>query len=371
MPKRTLMAAEERRMTVAEKMAEQLTAYFLEKGLYEDVSPSIDSSHIAPAAASSDVIPASELQAAFAGLAVRGVGYGRVEGEDEPNTVFIYVTRSSRKKEKALLSEFGGQIRLEKVGRVSVRPELAASATNYGNTWRDGTRTACGSSIGIAGEQSAGTLGALLFGPDGDLHCLSNNHVIGGCNHTPQGQPILAPSTIDVRPGGPGVEQIALFERLNELRSGDIAHVPTQTIDAAIGRVSDNSLVSSLQGEFFDTPPDARAPLMAEPVMKVGRTTAFTQGIIESRIPVLLPLPYKAKKFTATVNFANVWTVVSADRSAFALPGDSGSLVVAEDMQFAVGLLFAVSSDGRRAWIAPMDAVLAALPEFFLASGIS
>jgi hypothetical protein len=75
-------------------------------------------------------------------------------------------------------------------------------------------------------------------------------------------------------------------------------------------------------------------------------------------------------KFTATVNFANVWTVVSADNSAFALPGDSGSLVVTEDGQFAVGLLFAVSSDGLRAWVAPMDVVLAALPEFFLATGI-
>src|SRR5436305_8310366 len=208
------MADNKGRRTEAEAMAEQLAAYFLEKGLYEDVGASIESSLIKPAAASREVIPAGELQTAFAGLAVRGVGYGAVDSGDEPNTVFIYVTRSSRKKEKALLSEFGGQIRLEKVGRVSVRPELAASATNYGNTWRNGTRTACGSSIGVAGEQSAGTLGARLFGPDGDVYCLSNNHVIGGCNHTPRGQPILSPSTIDVRPGGPGVEQIALFERL-------------------------------------------------------------------------------------------------------------------------------------------------------------
>jgi hypothetical protein len=294
--------------TQAEALAQQLTAYFLENGLYEDVGASVESALIVPAAVSGEVIPAGDLQTAFSGLAVRGVGYGTVEGGDEPDTVFVYVTRSSRKKEKALLSEFGGRIRLEKVGNVSIRPELASSATNSGNTWRNGTRTACGSSIGVAGEQSAGTLGALLFGPDKNLYCLSNNHVIGGCNHTPKGQPILSPSAIDARPGGPNVEQIAVFERLDELRSGDIAHVPTQAMDAAVGRILGQDLVSSMQGESFETPSDARAPLLTEPVMKMGRTTALTYGVIESRIPVLLPLPYKARKFAATVNFANVWT---------------------------------------------------------------
>lgn len=349
-------------------MAEQLTAYFLEKGLYEDVGFSAGSSLILPAAASSEAISAGELQA-FDGLAVRGVGYGASEAGREPDTVFIYVTRSSKKREKALLSEFGGQIRLERVGRVSVRPELAASATNHGRTWRVEGRTACGSSIGITGEQTAGTLGALLVGPDG-LYCLSNNHVIGGCNHTPKGQPILSPSTIDVRPGGAGVEQIALFERLDELRSGDIAHVPTQRMDAAIGIIPEIELVSSFQGDFFDSPSEFRAPQSAEQVMKVGRTTGLTFGIVESKIPSLLPLPYKAKKFSANVNFAEIWTVVSADGSAFALQGDSGSLVVSQDGQFAVGLLFACSVDGTRAWIAPMDAVLAGLPGFDLAAGI-
>lgn len=365
------MATKRGRTTEAEALAEQLTAYFLEKGLYEDVGASIEPPRIVPAAASREVIPAAEL-GAFAGLAVRGVGYGVGEGGegDEPDTVFIYVTRSSRKREKELLTEFEGRIQLEKVGRVSVRPELAASATNYGNTWRDGARTACGSSIGVAGEQSAGTLGALLYGPDGTLYCLSNNHVIGGCNHTPIGQPLLSPSTIDVRPGGPGVEQIALFERLDELRSGDIAHVPTQNMDAAVGRVPEEELVSSMQGEYFDTPADARSPVLREAVMKVGRTTGLTRGVIESRVPALLPLPYRAKKFTATVNFANVWTVVSDGTSAFALPGDSGSLIISEDGQFAIGLLFAVSSDGQRAWIAPMDVVLTAFPEFFIATEI-
>jgi hypothetical protein len=355
----------------AEALAKQLTAFFLAHGMYEDAGVSYGRSLVAPAAASSNVIPAGELQA-FAGLAVRGVGFGKGR-EDGNSTVFVYVTKSSRTKERELLSRYEGKVRIKKVGRVSIRPEQASAFASLGLSWRSGDRTACGSSIGVAtgGDPIAGTLGALLRGPDDRLRCLSNNHVIGGCNHTPTGQPILSPSTLDVIAGGPAVQQIATFEWLEELRSGDRDYVPVQVRDMAIAQVQDEGLVSSMQGNFFETPATSRAPGDLEAVKKVGRTTGLTHGYVESMIAELLTLPYRSKKFTATVNYARVWTVRSADGSPFALPGDSGSLVVTEDERFAVGLLFATTSDGRRAWISPMDEIQAALPGFVLATGIS
>lgn len=57
-----------------------------------------------------------------------------------------------------------------------------------------------------------------------------------------------------------------------------------------------------------------------------------------------MPLPYKLKLFAATVYFREVWTVLG-DGVPFALPGDSGSLVVTEDAKSCVGLVFAAGQD--------------------------
>ena len=58
--------------------------------------------------------------------------------------------------------------------------------------------------------------------------------------------------------------------------------------------------------------------------------------------------------------FSNVWTVRSVDGTEFAIAGDSGSLVVAEDNSCAVGVLFAASRSGEYGWIIPMPYVLGA-----------
>jgi hypothetical protein len=50
---------------------------------------------------------------------------------------------------------------------------------------------------------------------------------------------------------------------------------------------------------------------------------------------------------------------VRAAGSPFALPGDSGSLVVNEDASAAVGIVFAANSSGDYGWIVPMPAVIA------------
>jgi hypothetical protein len=90
-------------------------------------------------------------------------------------------------------------------------------------------------------------------------------------------------------------------------------------------------------------------------VKKFGRTTGFTQGIVEALINTPTAIPYKARLFSATVWVQEVWTVRATGGTAFALPGDSRSLVVTEDGTAAVGLVFAAGGAGDYGWIIPAD----------------
>lgn len=351
----------------AEQVALALIEHFLKQNSFEGVESSNTS--MVPA---SVPIPAGAQMAVggFHGLSVRGVGYA--DGELVDPRCYVYVTRSTKKHEK-LLPERVGEVPviMRKVGNLQIKPEIAASSSNGGHAYRFGGKVACGGSIAPTGAQYAGTLGAFLRDGSGDTYLLSNNHVIGACNHLPQGHPITAPSGIDAKVGSDPIVQVGALDRLYELRSGAHTYVPTQRTDAALARVTDARSVSSMQGNWYDTPSTVSPPMAGMKVRKVGRTTGHTFGWVESKIPVLMPLPYKSKDFTATVNFAEVWVVVAPDDETFALPGDSGSLVVNEDASAAVGLLFACSPDGKRGIITSLPEVLSDIGQgFSLLSGL-
>jgi hypothetical protein len=93
-------------------------------------------------------------------------------------------------------------------------------------------------------------------------------------------------------------------------------------------------------------------------VKKFGRTTALTLGIVESYSTTPNPITYQSKHFKGVVWFKNIWAIRTATGGPFALPGDSGSLVVTEDASRAIGVLFAASRSGDYGWIIPMGAVL-------------
>ncbi len=56
----------------------------------------------------------------------------------------------------------------------------------------------------------------------------------------------------------------------------------------------------------------------------------------------------------------NTWTIRGDDGEPFALPGDSGSLVVSEDGSSAIGLIFAVNNAGGYAIFCELAPVLSA-----------
>ena len=343
--------------SAARALAGQLTREFLRNGNYEAAKASLDVSTL------NDVVPASSVtdpsplpDYGFAGLSIQSVGFTR-EADDE--IVQVYVTRGNKRSLERLSKPIAGvEVKVTNLGRVIARPEAISATSVQGNMYERNERIACGSSCAPAGAVYSGTFGALVRS-EGQFMALSNNHVFASCNQVPVGQPILSPSAMDARPQLLAPRELCRHSRIVELRTGTPALVPLVNCDASVARVIDPDEVSSWQGDDrmgYDTPVSTVDPAPHLRVKKVGRTTGVTVGTVEAQL-LMMPLPYKYPNFTATVWFADIWTVKSEDEGQFALPGDSGSLVVTEDGTAAVGLLFATSPKGDYGMIAPINTV--------------
>jgi hypothetical protein len=141
-----------------------------------------------------------DFRSGFAGLSVQCVGCDDTEGQEN---VYIYVTRGIKKKLEAISGDKGGiPVKIVNIGKTIIKPEAVSSATNRGNVFVRRDRIACGSSCQPAGENYSGTIGAIAQRGN-ELFALSNNHVFAACNHTPVGQPIMAPSNADTGPNVP------------------------------------------------------------------------------------------------------------------------------------------------------------------------
>ena len=129
--------------------------------------------------------------------------------------------------------------------------------------------------------------------------------------------------------------------------------------NSALGVIGEVDGVSSWQGgdDGYDTPTATADPKAGTAVKKTGRTTGVTYGRIHTLVSEPIPIPCNARGFKGNVWFKNVW-YVRTDDPPFALPGDSGSLVVTEDGGTAVGLLFSSSSSGNLGVIIPIRHVL-------------
>ena len=353
----------------AQDVALALTKRFLQAGNYVLAGTQGHGPHGArPAAAEAPEFPEYE-EYGFSGLAVQSVGVEEGKDVDDPR-VHVYVTKGSRIPERKI-DDDGKTVRVvvNRIGQVVVKPEAASVTTHGGNVYLRGERVACGSYCAPSAEQYAGTLGALVrkAGQDeehdnGQLFLLSNNHVLAAGNHTPVGMPILSPANRDARPGARAPGEVGRHAEICELRSGDPDLVPPACDDIAIATAVNPTGLSSWQGDDqgYDTPGDHMPPESGVNVKKFGRTTGLTRGVVEARLTPF-PMPYKCSNFSAVVWFENAWTIRGSDESPFALPGDSGSLVVTDDGNYAIGIVFGASGGARGGGygiIIPIDHVL-------------
>lgn len=241
-----------------------------------------------------------------------------------------------------------------------------------------GRRTCCGSSISLANDRGAGTMGALVRDRNNRLFGLSCSHVIAGCGYMQVGMPILAPGVQDVVPGWPEPRVIGRFARSLPLVAGDPQTIGAlENIDAALLDIANESHVSSSQADKFDTPVDVHELTEDDEgeleVEKVGRTTGHTTGKIQSAFDHALEIEFKLvcypehgqlKKFEAIVYSNHLWLASSAGAWNFAARGDSGALVVTKpaggEARRTVGLIVAGTRDGS-ALVLPIRRILNAL----------
>jgi len=297
------------------------------------------------------------------GFAVSGIqAIGYEEGNDDPK-IHIY-TSAGRRVLKGTISIRNHSYNVEttRLGKMVVNPALSG-AHPAGEIYRKNDRIACGSSVAPARENYSGTLGALVD-INGTMYALSNNHVFSACNHVEKGMPIMSPSNSDSRQGFPPID-FSIHDQFIPLLSGDPSLMPPCEVDIAIAQITEQDKVSSWQGDDingYDTPRTTTRPYTGLLVKKFGRTTGFTQGVLECKT---LPqaISYKSNRFNGIVWFTDFWTVVSTDPAEpFALPGDSGSLVVTADGQNAVGLIFAGADATGIAFIIPFAKVVTHFP---------
>lgn len=300
---------------------------------------------------------------AFANIGVQAVGYSDgIEGEGgekTPPEVVVYAAKTTVKEIKDLANSLvaGIHVRIQKIGLVTVHPDDVDGVETEPNAYLlDNGRVACGGSCATA-TGYAGTIGALVKKEGSDLiFLLSCNHVIAACNQIDPGMPIMAPAPDDARPNGVLPRSIARLHEAILLQSGSLGLAGSGEEDLALGLVLDQDLVSSWQGDpadGFDTPTEVVDAKPGMRVKKFGRTTGLTHGVVDSLVAEPYPVHCQSKKFKGEVWFRNI-VYVDGRGEAFALPGDSGSLVVTEDGTKAVGLLFSSNGNGEFGQIIPM-----------------
>ena len=196
---------------------------------------------------------------------------------------------------------------------------------------------------------TAGTIGARVVNPSLNVFLLSNNHVLANSNGANLGDPILQPGPFD---GGTAADQIGTLFAFKPIDFAGGAN----TIDAAIGSTNITVLNNGTptddgygipNGQIWndansDGVFDNKNTLLNLPVQKYGRTTKLTHGAITG-INATLNICYEVL-FIFCVKQATFVDQVVIEPGAFSGGGDSGSLIVTDDLNLnPVGLLFAGS----------------------------
>jgi hypothetical protein len=197
--------------------------------------------------------------------------------------VYIYTTKRITKSQSSILPlEIGQNIEIlyRQARPIVVGNEEEDPILGVSPYYIAAGRYACGSSISVGNNRSAGTLGALVRNEAGELFGLTNNHVTGGCNNTRRGLPILAPGVMDVMAHTRSPFTIGTHDSVLTLRQGEPTTINhKENTDAALVKILDQDAVSSMQGTLYDTPSDYVNPEADMEVEKVGRTTGARRGI--------------------------------------------------------------------------------------------
>jgi hypothetical protein len=223
-------------------------------------------------------------------------------------------------------------------------PATAASATPQ----RDRRRPIVGGiSIAPLNQFFVGTLGCFLRRANAgseQIFALSNNHVMADVNRLPIGTPIVQPGP-EVVPTNPG----DIFAALSAFTPIQFPVSPVSPVvnrfDAAIALVSNFNLIRRRQIFGINNyTPRLLAPVPGMRVIKSGRTTGVTTGVIMATGVNNVQINYGTRTAPRIATFNDTIELVG-DNGPFSAPGDSGSVILERNSGRPVALLFA--GDGR------------------------
>ena len=206
----------------------------------------------------------------------------------------------------------------------------------------------CGISVGHL-QITAGTIGAVVRDSgatdNGRRYILSNNHVLANANAAQAGDAIWQPGPFD---GGTAADQIATLTRSVSLNfAGGDNHADAAIAEIAPGTMLDEiCAIGPLAGKV--------APTRNTTVLKHGRTTGLTRGVITD-VDADIRVDYREAGVALFVNTVMIRGLPPT--TPFSAGGDSGSLIV-DAGQRACALLFAGSSTTDVTFANPLGTVL-------------
>ena len=196
-----------------------------------------------------------------------------------------------------------------------------------------------GSSTGFlaSGFIMAGTLGCFVrSGSSSALYILSNNHVLADENRYPRGGNIVQPGALDG--GSPTADRVAKLTRFVRLGPGQ-----TNFVDCAIAKLNATVQADPHKLKGIGTLAGQRTSdlQVGDVVHKVGRTTGVRHGRVTAFELDGVTVEYDI----GVLSFDNQIEIEGAGNRSFSDAGDSGSLIVDEQM-LAAALLFAGGDHG-------------------------
>jgi hypothetical protein len=190
----------------------------------------------------------------------------------------------------------------------------------------------------------------------GGEYILSNNHVLARVNRAKPGEGIIQPGLTQIGcPAAPPTEDIVA--RLSASAAINFGAKAKNKIDAAIAQV----VKGDVSGDILNIGPISNkvAPAVINlAVQKMGASSCVTQGTIKTISFSTAQIQYtnECNSSSGTANFVD--QIVVKGTGNFAIPGDSGSLVVTTGTcPRPVGLLFA-ADDAGNVYVNPIKTVL-------------
>lgn len=197
---------------------------------------------------------------------------------------------------------------------------------------------------------TAGTIGCFGTDESGALGLISNNHVLARNNKGQVGDIILQPGRAD---GGRAKQAEHLVAKLRHYVPIDFDPAAFNFVDCAFALLAEGQRPEPFLMGDEDVAPNGWTigeiedlVIDRSPVKKVGRTTRFTEGIVEAvsvdnvRVQMVTGARPKFAIFNRQI-------AISGTQATFSKGGDSGSLICTKEGR-PVALLFAGTETGGR-----------------------